>query len=86
VLSAAWRSLIEYVAPDAIVCEHAPMALLASRSFNVHRVVSSTWNMGTISSGMVAIVGRAQTLSFSRCICIPAAVARSAPWRPADMC
>ncbi len=32
-LAGAWRSLYEYVKPDLIVCEHSPMALMATARF-----------------------------------------------------
>jgi hypothetical protein len=38
----AWRSLIKLISPDVMICEHAPMALLASRYFNLRRVVVGT--------------------------------------------
>ena len=42
VLCSAWRSIFDAVRPDALVCNHAPMALLASRSYEMRRVVIGT--------------------------------------------
>ncbi|HWP95025.1 MAG TPA: nucleotide disphospho-sugar-binding domain-containing protein [Gammaproteobacteria bacterium] len=36
----AWRRLFELVAPDVLVCEHAPSALLAARGLGVRRLVT----------------------------------------------
>jgi UDP:flavonoid glycosyltransferase YjiC (YdhE family) len=39
VLCKAWHNILEAVAPDVMVCEHSPMALLASRYRNMRRAV-----------------------------------------------
>lgn len=41
-LTQAWQSLFRLVQPDAIVCEHAPTALLASRWSEMRRFVIGT--------------------------------------------
>jgi hypothetical protein len=41
-LLGGWQSLFEVIEPDILVCEHAPTALLASRWFDVRRVVMGT--------------------------------------------
>ena len=42
VLCGAWRNLLDAVEPDMLVCDHAPMALLASRWRQLRRVVVGT--------------------------------------------
>lgn len=42
VLLAAWWNLMEMIQPDVLVCEHAPAALVASRRYDVRRVVLGT--------------------------------------------
>lgn len=41
-LCAGWHSIFESASPDMIICDHAPMALLASRWANMRRVVVGT--------------------------------------------
>ena len=41
-LVSAWRNLMELVQPDVLVCEHAPLALFASRFSEVRRCVIGT--------------------------------------------
>ncbi len=40
ILTDAWGHLIDFVAPDVVLCEHAPTALLAAQGRPVKRVVS----------------------------------------------
>ena len=42
ILLSAWRNIFELVGPDVVVCEHAPMALIASRLYTVRRVIIGT--------------------------------------------
>jgi hypothetical protein len=42
VLCNAWRNILDAIAPDIVVCEHSPMALLASRYRTVRRAVLGT--------------------------------------------
>ena len=42
VLCSAWRSLFDAAKPDMLICDHAPMALLASRWHSMRRVVVGT--------------------------------------------
>lgn len=41
-LLCAWRNLFELIRPAVVVCEHSPLALLASRQFNVQRALIGT--------------------------------------------
>jgi hypothetical protein len=41
-LIVSWRSLFDLVRPDALICEHAPTALLASRWISCRRIVIGT--------------------------------------------
>jgi UDP:flavonoid glycosyltransferase YjiC (YdhE family) len=41
-MTAAWRNLLDLVQPDVVVCEHAPMALLASHASGRRHVVIGT--------------------------------------------
>lgn len=36
--AAAWRSMMEFVQPDLVICDHSPTALLVSRLFGCQRV------------------------------------------------
>jgi UDP:flavonoid glycosyltransferase YjiC (YdhE family) len=41
-LITSWRQLLDLIRPDLVVCEHAPLALLASRIQHLRRVVIGT--------------------------------------------
>lgn len=42
ILAAAWQSVFEFVAPDLIVFDHSPTALLAARAINAKRALIGT--------------------------------------------